>query len=242
MTTPLPLALSVPHAGLVTPPELVPLSVLTAAQIGADGDEGAAQIYFPLRHAVAVMETSDIARAFVDLNRAADDFRKDGVIKTHTCWDIPVYGQQPGDALVRDVLNHYHAPYHARLSRFAKRDDIVLGIDCHTMAEFGPPVGPDPGVERPLICLGNVHGASCPNAWATSLQKELEAVFEESVALNVPFSGGYITRFHGREMPWIQLEFSRTARFTSATKSTCLLKALTRWCEWQTAETIAAAP
>lgn len=240
--TVLPLALSVPHAGLVTPPELVSLSVLTAVEVVADGDEGAAEIYFPLRSAVAVFETSEVARAFVDLNRAADDIRKDGVIKTHTCWDVPIYRRTPDDTLVRELLEHYHAPYHARLSRFAERDDIVLAIDCHTMAEFGPPVGPDPGVRRPLICLGNAHGASCPNAWALGLREELETAFGEDVTLNEPFSGGYITRFHGREMPWIQLEFSRSARFTNTQKSSYLMSALTRWCERQTEEPVVVAP
>ena len=45
----------------------------------------AAAIYCPLEQYVGAFVTIDIARAIVDLNQAEDDFRKDGVIKTHTC-------------------------------------------------------------------------------------------------------------------------------------------------------------
>jgi hypothetical protein len=87
----LPLLVSVPHAGLAIPPEVAALNRLTAQEIAEDGDVGAREIYGELAPYVAAFVISDIARAFVDLNRAEDDIRKDGVIKTHTCWDVPVY-------------------------------------------------------------------------------------------------------------------------------------------------------
>jgi hypothetical protein len=60
----------------------------TASSSGSpDSDEGAAEVYFDLEKVVEAFCTSGIARAIVDMNRAADDFRKDGVIKTHTCYE-----------------------------------------------------------------------------------------------------------------------------------------------------------
>lgn len=78
----LPLLLSVPHAGLRVPPEVTDICILSKDDIVKDGDEHAAAIYCPLEQYVNAFVTIDIARAIVDLNRAEDDFRKDGVIKT----------------------------------------------------------------------------------------------------------------------------------------------------------------
>ena len=68
--------------------------------------------------------------------------------------------------MVETLLAHYYRPYHQNLKRYIK--DIVAGIDCHTMAAFGPPVGPESGVERPAACLSNAEG-TCPDAWLVSL-------------------------------------------------------------------------
>ena len=86
----LPLLLSLPHAGLRVPDEVAHLCTLTEREIAEDGDEGAAAIY-DLAGDVDAFVTTDVARAIVDLNRAVDDRRRDGVVKTHTCWDVPIY-------------------------------------------------------------------------------------------------------------------------------------------------------
>ena len=91
----LPLLLSVPHAGLTIPPEVENLCVLTKKEIIEDGDEGAARIYLPLQKEVYSLVTTDVARAIVDMNRAEEDKSKDGIVKTHTCWDVPVYREFP---------------------------------------------------------------------------------------------------------------------------------------------------
>lgn len=122
-------------------------------------DEGAAEIYLPLKNKVKVLVTTDVARAIVDMNRAEDDRRKDGVVKTHTCWDVPIYSEPLSDILMETLLAQYYRPYHQDLFRLA--DNVVAGIDCHTMAAVGPPVGPDPGLERPAACLSNADG-TCP--------------------------------------------------------------------------------
>lgn len=230
--TRLPLGLSVPHAGLDVPEEVASLCILTPAQIAADGDEGAAAIYGPLEADVTVFRTSPVARAVVDLNRAPDDFRADGVIKTHTCWNEPVYREAPDAQTARRLIETWHTPYHATLSAWAARDDLLAAVDCHTMAAQGPPVGPDPGVERPAACIGNAHGASCPDAWAEALARCLAETLGAPVTVNEPFAGGFVTRHHGREMPWLQLELSRTPRLGVAQKTAAVRAALAAWCEW----------
>ncbi|RMH14039.1 MAG: N-formylglutamate amidohydrolase, partial [Planctomycetota bacterium] len=200
----LPLVISVPHAGLAVPEELVERNLLTPAQIAHDGDEGAATIYdFPGE--VLAYHRADIARAFVDLNRAEDDFRKDGVIKTHTCWDEPIYDKPLEPALVTRLIERYHRPYHERLDKVPQA--ALLGVDCHTMAAAGPPVGPDPGKPRPRVCLSNAEG-TCSSALLESLADAFRSFFDE-VRLNDPFRGGYIIRRHAGPLPWVQLELSR---------------------------------
>jgi len=220
----LPVLLSVPHAGLRVPEEVTSLCVLTPDEIARDGDEGAAEIY-ALESAVAGFVTSDVARAVVDLNRAEDDRRKDGVVKTHTCWDVPVYRQPPSEAVIETLLARYHRPYHAELSRWAD-GRVRLGADCHTMAAVGPPVGPDPGVERPWVCLSNADG-TCPGEWMSALARCFRDEFGPHVRVNDPFTGGYITRTHAVEMPWMQIELSRAAFLDPAGKRARVLRALT---------------
>jgi formiminoglutamase len=227
----LPILLSVPHAGQKVPPEVVDLNILTEREIIEDGDEHAAEIYWPLADYVEAFLTTDTARAFVDLNRAEDDIRKNGVIKTHTCWDVPVYSHPPSEAVIETLLQRYHRPYHARLRELAQ-SGIKLAVDCHTMAAVGPPVGPDSGQDRPAVCLGDVNGTSLPPEWSASLLQCFKDAFNgHRVTLNEPFGGGYVTRTHCAEMPWLQLELSRAPYMSDEEKSTRVLQALRCWCE-----------
>ena len=229
----LPLLISVPHSGLQIPPEVEANNLLTLSEIVQDGDEGANEIYGPLKNQVQHFVTTDIARAFVDLNRAEDDLRKDGVVKTHTCWDVPIYKQQLTSEIIQHLITRYHRPYHNELSALANKQ-VVLAIDCHTMAEYGPPVGPDTGVKRPLVCLGNVNGRSCPDKWVSQLASCFKKHYDGDVAVNSPFSGGYITQTHAHEMPWIQLELSRCDCFSTEEKNARVLTALKCWYELTT--------
>lgn len=222
----LPLLLSVPHAGLTIPSEVENLCLLTKKEIIQDGDEGAAEIYLPLQGEVFALVTTAAARAIVDMNRAEDDRRKDGVIKTHTCWDVQIYRKPPSEALITELMEIYYKPYHASLTRYARH--VRCGIDCHTMAAQGPPIGPDPRKERPAICISNADG-TCPKEWITTLVDCLNKVFEKNVSINHPFKGGYIIRSHAKELPWIQLELSRAPFFTTKEKSFRILEALKDW-------------
>ncbi len=224
----LPLLLSVPHAGLRVPAEVADLCQLTASEIADDGDGGAAEIY-ALEPDVAAFVTTDIARAIVDLNRAEDDRRQDGVVKTHTCWNIPVYRTFPSPAQIEALLASHYRPYHAQLTQCANAG-VRLAVDCHTMAASGPPVGPDPGVVRPHVCLSNADG-TCSDAWMAALLRCFTREFGPHVTVNTPFKGGHITRTHAAEMPWVQLELSRAPFLPDADKRQGVLRALRAWVE-----------
>jgi formiminoglutamase len=222
----LPILISLPHAGLRVPESLQANCLLTTQQIVEDGDETAFEIYTPLKDKVAAFVSTDIARAVLDMNRQEDDICKDGVIKTHTCWDIPIWQKPLDETIHRQLLESYHRPYHRQLTDLSKNSRLILALDCHTMAANGPPVGPDPGVERPQVCLGNINGQSCSSEWMEILKSAFQAYFPGEVRLNQPFSGGFITRSHGHEMPWVQLELSRGDFAVPSVKSSWVYAAL----------------
>jgi formiminoglutamase len=223
----LPLLISVPHAGFRVPPEVEDLCVLTQEQIVADCDEGAATIY-TLESEVAAYQVSDVARAIVDLNRAEDDRRQDGVVKTHTCYKNRVYKRPIAEDVVQILLDRYYRPYHRRLSELAK--GVKLGIDCHTMAAVGPPIAQDSGARRPYICLSNAYGTIL-ESWFQKLIDCFHESFHEHVSVNEPFKGGYIIQSHASELPWVQLELSRANFLPNVQKQGCVLNALRTFCE-----------
>jgi len=221
----LPVLMSVPHAGLETPPEVAALSLLSPEEIAADGDEGASEVY-ALEHAVTRFITTDIARAFVDLNRSEDDRSPDGVVKTYTCWNVPIYQEPLNEEITEALLVRYYRPYHEELRRSAR--DVKLGLDCHTMAAHAPPIAPIPGEERPHLCLSNAHG-TCPHEWLAIFASCLEQAFETEVSINEPFRGGHIIRSHAAELPWMQLELSRAPFLSDGDKRQRLQDSLEAW-------------
>ncbi|MBF0196255.1 MAG: N-formylglutamate amidohydrolase, partial [Planctomycetes bacterium] len=163
----LPIAISVPHAGLKVPSEVREINLLSSDEIREDGDVGAQEIYFGLKNYVEKFYASDIARAFVDLNRVETDFSRDGVIKSHTCWDQKVYKDKLTMEVVKKLLSKYHRPYHEALSQCAETG-VLLCVDCHTMAAKAPSVAPDAYSFRPNVCIGDGLGA-CPPKWVNAL-------------------------------------------------------------------------
>jgi N-formylglutamate amidohydrolase len=224
----LPLLLSVPHAGLIIPPEVENICALSKKEIVEDGDERAAEIYLPLQKEVSALVTTVVARAILDMNRAEEDRSKDGVVKTHTCWDVPVYRGFPSEEIIAILIERFYRPYHISLTQHA--EIAKLGVDCHTMAAQGPPVGPDSGKERPAICISNAN-FTAPQEWIISLAECFRNAFEMEASINYPFKGGYIISSHAKELPWIQLELSQTPSFTNEEKSSRVIKALGNWCK-----------
>ena len=226
----LPIFISVPHAGELVTPEVKKFCTLSREEILADRDGGACSIYYGLEGHCTGFITSDIARVVVDLNRAPDDVGGDGGIKDHTSWNVPVYKEFPDEKLTQSLLNRHYFPYHKKLTAAASDKKIMLGLDCHTMSAVGPPMGPDPGRERPLVCVSNADG-TCPQDWIINLADCFSAVFKQKAAINKPFRGGYITRSHAAEVPWIQVEISRSYTYSNDFKRDCVLEGLHRFCQ-----------
>ena len=214
----LPFVVSVPHGGDQCPAELAERTELLAHDVFEDSDAFTNRIY-NVTGSVAHIEIASIARAYVDLNRAPDDLppeNPDGVVKSATDQAVPVYaaGLQPGPALIGTLLARYHSPYHAALSAAASRSDVRVGLDCHSMEPYPPPIAPDSNGARPTFCLSNGCGQTCPDWMLEALGDALSRAFgveRARVTHNRPFEGGWTIRHHAEAdgIPWVQVEMNR---------------------------------
>ena len=215
----LPVYISVPHGGLWVPPEVKPYCRLDLPAILKDGDTWTYALY-NLKGRVLAYARFPVARAVVDVNRAAGDRppdNPDGVVKTVTVDNEPVWADPQGlsPEQVERLLERYYEPYHRRLSRASQNRNILLGLDCHTMLNRAPSIASRPSEQRPLVCLSNGgdergealdgEAVTAPPSLLRALGKALERQLEDKglemgvpvVWLNRPFRGGHIIQRHG---------------------------------------------
>lgn len=230
----LPVLVSIPHGGWRVAEEILDIWALSKKDAFHDGDPFTNRIY-DFQDRVEFQIVMEYYRAVVDLNRAPDDIapeNPDGVVKSHTCWNVPVYkpGSLPDQTLKNILLDKYYFPYHKALKEHANKPNIRLVVDCHSMAAKSPPIEADADTVRPLICLGNLgdengeiepvfNRVTCDPELIRFMAEEFRIVFRHEdlevdppavAAINVPFNGGYITRsYGGGGVPFVQIEMSR---------------------------------
>lgn len=212
-----PLLISIPHGGDKIPPEVEGKLMLEEKDLIEDSDAFTRQIY-NIENTASKVICADILRAVVDPNRPPNDLppaNPDGVVKSHTCYNKKIYkdGWHKDADLIDRLLTKYYDAYHNRIATALKSDDIGIAFDCHSMASRAPDIAPDPGMQRPVINLGNNYGKACDNQTTEKLANAFMEIFNltrNHVSINEPFAGGYITRKYGnRPKPWIQIEINR---------------------------------
>lgn len=213
----LPFALSIPHGGVETPKELLELVIATPEDQREDIDHLTREIFGVPDGMVAAQIQFSTARTFVDLNRHPDDWgneNADGVVKTHTHMDRPVFSRYPERSTIRSLLDRLYKPYHETLASFVNDPDIVLLLDCHSMAPYGLSVSPDQrGQPRPSINLGHQGGRTASLELVQTLREVMAQVYEvglDEISIDYPFNGGYISsQHHTSSCAAIQIEFNR---------------------------------
>lgn len=218
MTKILPFLISIPHGGTKVPDELEGRICLSKKDLFDDSDAYTREI-FDIGDLVERIVYTDIARAFVDTNRPVDTLPPefpDGVIKSQTCNGKTIYkkGREPVEYIVQTLIHKYYCPYHKQIVEGVTQPDIILALDCHSMAEIAPIMSPDTGLKRPQITLSNVNGKACRSKITEVLADCFQEAFNidsTDVCLNRPFKGGYITKKYGNNpIPWIQIEINRS--------------------------------
>lgn len=213
-----PVLLSIPHGGREKPPELEEHLCISEKDLFDDSDPFVIEIY-DLGDKVEKVISTNIARAFVDLNRSIRDLppeNPDGLIKSSTCYQKPIYilGKEPDYSLREDLIQKYYRPYHKSIQKSLHDLDLQLCLDCHSMASVAPNISPDGNKKtRPLFCLSNQDGQSSSiqliELFADCISKGF-SIDRKEISLNDPFHGGYITKTYGNNpIPWIQVEMNR---------------------------------
>jgi len=216
--TKLPVLLSIPHGGTKKPPELDGHLCILEKDLFDDSDPFVIEMYDLGEKVEGVIKTN-IARAFVDLNRSLQDLppqNPDGMIKSATCYEKPIYkpGGEPDDSLRSVLVEMYYKPYHKSIQKSIHELNLQLCLDCHSMASVAPNVSPDGNKKkRPMFCLSNQDGKTSSSQMIELLASCMSESYEidrRNISLNDPFHGGHITKTYGNNpIPWIQVEMNR---------------------------------
>ena len=219
----LPVLLSIPHGGTKKPKELEDNLCITKKDQFDDSDSFTIEIY-DLGNKVERVISSEIARAYIDLNRSLQDLppqNPDGLIKSTTCYQKKIYieGKNPDEFLTKKLIQLYYLPYHRLIQKSIQDLDLQLCLDCHSMASHAPNISPDgKNKERPLFCLSNQNGKTSSTEMIELLADCISKSFEidrNEILLNNPFLGGYITKTYGNNpIPWIQIEMNKKLYLT----------------------------
>lgn len=221
-----PLVLASPHSGRHYPAGFLAAARLPLAQLRRAEDAYVDELLDGIAQ-VPVMRARH-GRAFLDLNRAADELDPAmfdgtltipsrltervaaglGVLPRVAAQGLDIYGRRlaPEEAAAR--IAALHGPWHHRLGellfRARARHGFAVLVDCHSM--------PAPaGLRPPQIVLGDRHGQSAAPALVAIIERHFRS-FGWRVSRNTPYAGGHTTETHGNVSAGIhavQIEIDR---------------------------------
>jgi N-formylglutamate amidohydrolase len=222
-----PVIVAIPHAGRHYPPELLAMARVHPSVLQRLEDRHVDALAADAIAQGTTVVTATIARAFIDLNRAEDEW--DGALvadaippslvpaRVRSGLGIVPRRLHPIGDLWRRRLTHaellarieaVHRPYHAliatSLSAAHTRFGHAVLIDLHSMPQ-------QPG-GTPQFVVGDRHGSSAGNELVDRLLAAAEG-HGLTVARNTPYAGAYGIARHGhpgngREA--VQIEFDRS--------------------------------
>jgi N-formylglutamate amidohydrolase len=221
-----PVLLSVPHAGRDYPGPLLDALRVAAGELLRLEDRYADRLVQPAIAAGFPAIIAHRARAWVDLNRAEQDFdagmfgvgrfsggqMPDAVPSAKTrgglgliprrlqsCGDL---WRRPFDATdYEERVVHFHRPYHQAirdtLAAMRARFGIAILLDVHSMPPVVQPRGHnEPRFVPPQFVVGDRFGRSAADYYSESILAHLRAR-GFAVALNTPYAGDHILDTHG---------------------------------------------
>ncbi len=207
-----------PHSGRAYPAAMLQASVLDRHAIRSSEDAFVDDLFGAAPQFGAPMLAAQAPRAYVDLNRAADELDpaliedvKRGAHNPRVASGLGVVPRvvSNGRAIYRGKLSRAEAaarldrvwhPYHTRLQMLLDAAHRSFGesilIDCHSMPHEAV-AGGQRGGKRAEIVIGDRFGASA----APEIVERVEAAFRHAgfaVARNAPFAGAFTTQHYGR--------------------------------------------
>jgi N-formylglutamate amidohydrolase len=224
-----PLVVSVPHAGLWVPEEDQAFITGGRRALLCDIDMHVDRLYAAAPTLGAAFIAARVNRYVLDLNRSPTD------VDHQVCPELDSPAPENPRALIwrqstdgtvvlarplsktelQSRIDRVHTPYHSLLAKLLEerkqRFGYAILLDGHSMPSVGRATHSDTGTQRAQIVPGNNHGESCAPALTELVCGHFESAGYE-VALNTPYSGGFITRNYGQpenNIHAIQIEINR---------------------------------
>ena len=208
-----------PHSGRSYPEALMRRTVLDDRTIRSSEDAYVDLLFDAAPALGAPLIAADVPRAFIDLNRSADELdpaliegvRRQshnprvssglGVVPRVVANGRAIYrGKIPREDAEGRIRDHWR-PYHAALQSLIDSALLEFGtailIDCHSMPHEALESVVQPDGTRPEIVLGDRFGSAASG----DVVARVEAAFVSaglSVARNAPFAGAYSAQRYGR--------------------------------------------
>ena len=221
---------SCPHAGRYYPEDLV-----TAGSIGIEAlrdleDFAVDALLADLRQTNIGGICSQIARAYIDVNRPEDALDQNmfdepvtaakqsrkvlagyGLLPRVTSARSPIHDRLLSAAAANQRIEFAYRPYHDKLQELlgnaTKSHGHYLLVDCHSM-----PATDQYNRNLPDIVLGDCHGRTL----APYIGKQIDNFIRSNdftIGWNAPYSGGYITSHYGKATSpgqSLQIEINRS--------------------------------
>ena len=222
-----------PHSARYYPRHFVNRSVLDEHTIRTSEDAFVDQLFAPAAEFGAPLLTARVPRAYVDLNRSADELdpalvmgaRKQGhnprvasglgVIPRVVANGRAIYRGKISMEEACTRIDRYWRPYHLALQGLLSEAHQMFGeailVDCHSMPHEAMDGIARKGQRRPEIVLGDRFGAAA----SSGIVDRIETAFSDAgfmVTRNAPFAGAYVTQAYGRpsrNQHAIQVEIDR---------------------------------
>ena len=203
----LPFVISIPHSGIYFPKDMQK-KVLDNV-LFTNMDWYLPKLYEFLNEMDFTVIINNVSRYVIDPNRNIEQQNIEGnynnnLVYTKTTFGKDIYTIIPDSKEIKNRIDEFYTPYHSILNQAIneklKYFDKVYLIDLHS---FGKNISTD-------IVLGNDNGNTTSDLFIHTVNKLLtEQGFK--VQNNIPYSGGYITKYYGNEIKdceAIQLELS----------------------------------
>ncbi len=225
---------SSPHSGSEYPAAFQATSLLDSRTIRSSEDAFVDELFADAPKFGAPLIAAQIARAYVDLNRAADELDPAMVrgvpqsgLNPRVSAGLGVIPRVVGSGQVirngkislmeaTQRLEGFYHPYHATLSQLLDQQKEKFGmtilVDCHSMPGEALESAPLVDGQKPDIVIGDRFGAAA-DRWVGDAIVDIFVKAGFRVAKNAPFAGGYITQFYGRpsrNVHAVQIEMRRS--------------------------------
>lgn len=208
-----------PHSGADYSQSFLSRTILNRHQIRSSEDAFVDQLFASAPAFGVPFLTALAPRAFVDLNRAADELdpalveglkqkRQNprvasglGVIPRVVAHGQAIYHGKLSQSEVQNRIDRYWHPYHKALQELLRQAQTQFGqailVDCHSMPHEAIEAMGHCGGQKPEVVLGDRFGAAA----SAEVMEHIEEAFIGAgltVSRNAPFAGAYITQAYGR--------------------------------------------